>query len=82
MPPDYVPRGEFEGYARRHQADVNAHAAFRRVDSEDEAESLGKLEDRLTALERWRWIITGAIGMLTFLVSSGLIAIVIELWRR
>lgn len=82
MPPDWLPRGEFEGYTRRHEADEDAHGKLiRRLRTEGD-EVREAYDSRLGALERWRWIITGAVGMLTFLASTGVIAAVVELLRK
>lgn len=82
MPPDYLPRARFEDYIRTHESDVNAHGALRRIDSEDQAETDGKMSDRISSLERWQAYITGGLALLTFLVATGVITAVVELLRR
>lgn len=75
-------RRELDGYVRRHEADEYAHAAMRHDLRNDLVGTMISSERRIAALERWQQRIIGAVGMLTFLVTAGVIAGVIELLRR
>jgi hypothetical protein len=77
-----VERGEFEGYIRRHESDIYAHAAMRHELRNDIVGAVISNEKRLTNLELWRAWITGAVAMLGFLVAAGIAAGVVELLRR
>ena len=83
MPPeDAVERDEFEGYIRRHEADHFAHAPMRHDFRNDLISGHLIHEARLGSLERWQQRIVGAVAMLTFLVTCGVVAAVIELLRH
>lgn len=58
---------------------MNAHAAFRRVDSEDRAEAEGRLGDRVRALENWRWFISGGLAIMALILGSGTVVGLVEL---
>lgn len=82
MASEPLPRGEFEGYVRRHEADQFAHAAMRHdLRNEILGDSM-KIGGRLDALERWQQRIIGAGSLLALVVAGGGIGIVIELLRK
>lgn len=82
MPPEFLPRGEFDGYVRRHDADPFAHAAMIGRLQTQGAEVREAVEGRLGSLELWQARIVGAVAMLTFLATCGVVAAVIELLTK
>lgn len=76
-----VPRGEFEGYVRRHEADDKAHARIRDTQREDWEAADHELDKRLTALEQWQQRIIGGLMFGAVLIGGGATAAVIEFAR-
>lgn len=82
MSDDPIRRREFDGYVRRHESDLDAHAPLiRRLQAE--GLSVRALYDtRLTALERWQQRIIGGMMFAAFILGGGGLATVIELVRK
>lgn len=79
---DPINRREFEGYIRRHEADLDAHAPAQRRNRADRDELLMELGTRVTGLERFQERIMGALILLGVVMGSGLVAAAFEVSRR
>jgi len=75
-------RRELDGYIRRHEDDGFAHAPMRHDFRAEMVADFLSHSVRLDSLEQWRDRIIGAVAMLTFLVTAGVITAVIELLRK
>ena len=82
MPPAYLSRDEFDGYVRRHEADPFCHNPMVTRLSAEGVAVRDRFESRVGKLELWQARIVGAVAMLTFLVTAGVVAAVIELLRK
>lgn len=82
VPPEYIHREEFDGYVRRHEADPYCHTPMVTRLSGEGLAVRERFENRIGSLELWQARIVGAVAMLTFLVTCGVIAAVIELLRK
>jgi hypothetical protein len=75
-------RDRLEDYSRRHESDRFAHGAMREFWGNGLSEAAQRIEDRLTALERWQQRVIGALSLLSLLIVGGIITVVVELARR
>jgi hypothetical protein len=77
-----VERDEFDGYVRRHEADLYAHTALLERTALTALKIRETMEGRLNALERWQQRITGVLLFLAFVIGGGGAGVVIELVRK
>lgn len=82
MASDPIPRSEFEGYVRRHEADKFAHASMRH-ELRNEFVGEGNLIDaRLGALERWQQRVIGGLMFGSLMLGGGGVVAVIEFFHK
>lgn len=75
-------RDELQGYVNRHEADPYAHAAMRHGFRNEMVGEFMSHGTRLDKLEQWQQRIIGAVAMLTFLASVGVIAAVVRWFTK
>jgi len=78
---DPIHRVEFEGYIRRHDSDVFAHAPMRHALRNEFIGEGNALDRRLTAVERLVWMGLGMALLLGAVIAGGTVSLVIELAR-